>query len=228
MKKSVKLQVLQALQIALIVIGGLLFFWLVLLKLISRLMVRLGKSMPCPASLGWLVDNPVRRRYIRPVLDRVSVHPGERVLELGPGPGIFTVEAAQRVGPEGRLIVVDIQPQMIARVEKRVQEAGLTNVETHVADAYDLPLEDESIDRAFLITVLPEVPDPYRALDELNRVLKPGGLLSITEEFTDPDYMFPFETVQRVEAMGFTRERFWGNFWIYTLNFCKSEGFTYD
>jgi ubiquinone/menaquinone biosynthesis C-methylase UbiE len=132
------------------------------------------------------------------------------------------------VGPEGRLIVVDIQPRMIARVEKRVQEAGLTNVETHVADAYDLPLEDESIDRAFLITVLPEVPDPYRALDELNRVLKPGGLLSITEEFTDPDYMFPFETVQRVEAMGFTRERYWGNFWMYTLNFCKSEGFTYD
>jgi SAM-dependent methyltransferase len=228
MDTSKKVRFLQALQIVLIVIGGLLFVWLVLLKLIARLMARLGKPMPCPASVSWLVDNPVRRRYVRPILDRIRIHPGERVLELGPGPGMFTVEAARRVGEEGSLIVVDIQPRMIAQVEERVREAGLDNVETHVASAYELPLEDESIDRVFLVTVLPEVPDPYRALDEINRVLKPGGMLSITEDFTDPDYAFPFETVQRVEAVGLTRERFFGNFWIYTLNFFKSEGIAYD
>jgi ubiquinone/menaquinone biosynthesis C-methylase UbiE len=104
----------------------------------------------------------------------------------------------------------------------------LDNVETHVAGAYDLPIEDESVDRAFLITVLPEIPHHYRALDELKRVLKPGGLLSITEEFLDPDYAFPFETVQLVEEDGFSRERFYGNFWVYTLNFGKSEGIAYD
>jgi len=222
------MKLLKILRIVLIVIGGLLFIWLVLFKLVSRLMARFGKSAPCPASLAWLLNNPIRRRYIRPVLDRVGIHPGECVLELGPGPGAFTLDAARRVGPEGRLIVVDIQPRMIARVEQHVREAGLTNVETHVANAYDLPLEDESVDRAFLITVLPEIPDQYRALDELNRVLKPGGLLSVTEEFMDPDYAFPFETIQRVETMGFTRERYFGNFWMYTLNFCKSEGIAYD
>ena len=104
----------------------------------------------------------------------------------------------------------------------------LTNVEVHVSTAYDLPVPDDSIDRAFLITVLPEIPHQYLALDELRRVLKPGGLLSITEEFMDPDYAFPFETVQLVEAMGFTRERFYGNLWMYTLNFGKSEGIAYD
>jgi ubiquinone/menaquinone biosynthesis C-methylase UbiE len=59
------------------------------------------------------------------------------------------------------------------------------------------------VDRALVVTVLPEISDQNRALAELWRVLKPGGLLSITEEFIDPDYPFPFETIRRVEAAGF-------------------------
>jgi len=216
------MKILKVLLILLATIGGLLFFWLFPLKLISRLAARFGQSAPCPASLDWLVDNPIRRRYLRPILDRVGIRPGERVLELGPGPGVFTVEAARRVGPQGRLFAVDIQPEMIAQVEERVREAGLTNVETHVADAYQLPLDDASVDRAFLVTVLPEVPDQARALAELCRVLRPGGLLSITEEFTDPDYPFVFETIRRVEAAGFSLKRRFGNLWLYTINFRKS------
>jgi ubiquinone/menaquinone biosynthesis C-methylase UbiE len=211
--------VIRVFRIVLAVICGLLFFWLFPLKLLSRLAARFGQSAPCPAALSRLVDMPIRRRYMHPVLDRVGICPGERVLELGPGPGMFTVEAAQRVGPEGRLVAVDIQPKMIAQVEERVREAGLTNVETHVADAYHLPLDDTSVDRAFLVTVLPEIPNQARALAELHRVLKPGGLLSITEEFADPDYPFAFETVRRVEAAGFKLDQRFGNFWVYTLNF---------
>jgi len=205
----------------LLAFGGLLFFWLFPLKLISRLAARFGYSAPCPASLDWLVDNPIRRWYMRPVLDRVGIRPGACVLELGPGPGLFTVEAARRLRPEGRLIAVDIQPKMIAQVEKRVREAGLTNVETHVADAYHLPLENESVDSAFLVTVLPEIPDQSCALAELHRVIKPGGLLSITEEFMDPDYPFAFETIRRVETAGFSLERRFGSFWLYAVNFRK-------
>jgi len=199
--------------------GGLAFFWLVVLKVLVRLGG--GRRAPCPASLAWLVNNPIRRRYTRPVLDRVGIRPGERVLELGPGPGAFTVEAARRAGTEGRLIAVDIQPRMIAQVEKRIQQAGLTNVETHVADAYHLPLEDGSVDRAFLVTVLPEIPNQARALAELRRVLRPGGLLSITEDFLDPDYPLVSETVRRVVEAGFRLERRFGNIWLYTANFRK-------
>jgi ubiquinone/menaquinone biosynthesis C-methylase UbiE len=213
--------ILKLLLIVLAVIVGLLFFWLFPLKLLSRLAARFGKSAPCPSALAWLVDNPIRRRYMRAILERVGIQPGERVLELGPGPGLFTVDAARRTGPDGRLIAVDIQPEMIARLEERVQEAGLANVETHVADAYHLPLDDESIERAFLVTVLPEIPDQARALAELVRVLRPGGLLSVTEEFYDPDYPFAFETVRQVEAAGFSLERRFGNWWVYTLNFRK-------
>jgi ubiquinone/menaquinone biosynthesis C-methylase UbiE len=193
-------------------IGGLLFFWLFPLKFISRLADRFGMSAPCPAALSWLVHNPLRRRYMRPVLDRVGIQISERVLELGPGPGAFTVDAARCAGPEGRPIAVDIQPEMVARVERRVWEANLANVETHVAGAYDLPLESKSVDRAFLVTVLPEIPDQDRALAELWRVIKPGGRLSITEEFMDPDYPLPSETIRRVEAVGFELVQQFGNF----------------
>jgi ubiquinone/menaquinone biosynthesis C-methylase UbiE len=203
------------------VIGGVVFFWLFPLKLLSRLAARFGHSAPCPASLDWLVDNPVRRYYMGPVLDRVGIRPGEHVLELGPGPGIFTVETARRVGPEGRLVAVDIQPEMIAQVQKRVREAGLANVETQVSDAYHLPLDDESVDRAFLVTVLPEIPDRQRALAELRRVLKPDGVLSITEEFLDPDYPLARTTIRWAEKAGFELGERYGNWWVYTLNFRK-------
>jgi SAM-dependent methyltransferase len=213
--------ILKGIWIVLAIVGGFLFVWMFPLKLISRLAAWFGASSPCPASLSWIVDNPIRRRYMCPVLDRVGIWPGERVLELGPGPGIFTVDAARRAGTEGYLIAVDIQPKMIARLQRRVQEARINNVETSVASAHDLPLDDDSVDRAFLVTVLHEIPDPSRALAELHRVLRPGGVLSITEEFLDPDYFFPAETIRLVEAAGFRLRERLGNLWVYTANFQK-------
>jgi ubiquinone/menaquinone biosynthesis C-methylase UbiE len=201
------------------ILTGAAFFWLVVMKLISRVAAAFGVSGPCPAALSGLVDNPIRRRAIPRLLDRVGIRPGERVLELGPGPGAFTVEAARRVGPQGRVVAVDIQPRMIAQVEARVRQAGLTNVETYVAGAHSLPLPAASVDRAFLITVLGEIPDPNRALAELHRVLAPDGVLSVGEAFPDPDYPFPSETIHRVEAAGFRLAERHGNFWDYTLNF---------
>jgi len=208
-----------ALWVAIIGCVGLLFFWLVIVRLISKLGVR----GPCPASLSWIVNNPIRRWYMRPVLDRVGIRPGERVLELGPGPGAFTIEAARRTNPGGRLLAVDIQPKMIAVVERKVREAKQNNVETYRADAFHVPVDTGSIDRAFLVTVLPEIPDRKRALQELRRVLKPGGVLSITEEFLDPDYPLARTTIRWAEEAGFDLEECLGNWWIYTLNFRKPK-----
>ena len=201
----------------LVLVGGIAFLWLVVIRILAKL----TGGEPCPYALARLVDNPLRRRYMGRVLDRVGIHPGERVLELGPGPGAFTVRAAQRTEPGGTLVAVDIQPQMIAVVERKVREAGLANVETHVADAYDLPLGDESVDRAFLVTVLSEIPDRQRALAELRRVLKPDGLLSITEEFLDPDYPLARTTIRWTKDAAFELAERHGNWWVYTLNFRK-------
>jgi ubiquinone/menaquinone biosynthesis C-methylase UbiE len=202
-----------------VLLGGLVAFWLFGLKLIMKLMK--GRGAPCPSSWSWIVDNPLRRWDVRHALDRAGLCAGETVLELGPGPGAFTVDAARRVGPEGRLITVDIQPEMISQVEVRVREAGLTNVETHVASAYALPAEDGTVDRAFLITVLPEIPDPVRALREIYRVLKPGGIVSMTEEFLDPDYPRRQTTIAWAQEAGFELAERYGNWWNYTLNFRK-------
>ncbi|NMC78975.1 MAG: methyltransferase domain-containing protein [Chloroflexi bacterium] len=210
---------MQALKILGFVFVGIVLFWLFGLKLIIKFMKK--GSAPCPASLSWLVDLPIRRRYMRPVLDRVGIRPGETVLELGPGPGAFTVDAARRLGDRGKLIAVDIQPSMIAQVKERVLQARLDNVETHVASAYELPVEDACIDRAFLITVLAEIPDPVRGLHEIHRVLKPGGLLSTTEEFLDPDYPRRKTTIAWAKEAGFDLIAGYGNAWVYTLNFRK-------
>ena len=196
---------------------GLLFLW----SVVARLLSKIGVKGPCPASFRWVVDNPIRRWYMRLVLERVGIRPGERVLELGPGPGAFTTEAAHRAEPDGRLVAVDIQPAMIAAVEQKVRRSGLTNVETYVAKASRLPVDDGSIDRAFLITVLPEIQDRERALRELHRVLKPGGILSITEEFLDPDYPMVRTTIRWAEEAGFVLGERYGTWWVYTLNFRK-------
>jgi len=201
------------------VVGGLVIFWLFGLKLLLQLFK--GRGEPCPTSWSWIVDNPLRRWDVRHALERAGLRAGETVLELGPGPGAFTVDAAQRVGPEGRLIAVDIQPGMIAQVNARVKAAGVTNVETHVASAFELPLADASVDRAYLITVLPEIPDPVRALREVHRVLKLGGVVSMTEEFLDPDYPRRATTGAWAAAAGFEPDARFGNWWSYTLNFRK-------
>jgi arsenite methyltransferase len=207
--------------IALSIVGGLALIWLVVLKIISRAFSRFEISAPCPASFSWILDNPIRRNYMKHVLDYVGLVPGERALELGPGPGIFTVDVAYRVGEAGHLTIVDIQPEMITQVEERVHQAGLKNVETHVASAYELPVTSKSVDRGFLVAVLPEIPDQDRALAELHRVIKPGGILSIIEEFMDPDYLFLAETIRRVEKAGFRFYAKQGNWWLYTANFAR-------
>ena len=204
-------------RLTLLLAGGLAFFWLVVLRIAAKF----HGGEPCPFALAWIVDNPLRRRYMARVLDRIGIRPGERVLELGPGPGAFTLEAARRAEPGGRLVAVDIQPRMIAAVEKKARAAGVTNVETHVASAYELPLEDGSLDRAFLVTVLPEIPDRRRALQELHRVLKPGGVLSISEEFLDPDYPLPRTVVRWAGEAGFELAGRHGNWFVYTINFRK-------
>jgi ubiquinone/menaquinone biosynthesis C-methylase UbiE len=209
--------IIRVISTLLIFVGAVAFFWVVVLRALAKL----HGGAPCPYALAAVVDNPIRRRYLLRVLNWVGIQPGERVLELGPGPGTLTVRAARRTEPDGTLVAVDIQPRMIAAVEDKVRAAGLANVETHVASAYELPLEDDSVDRAFLVTVLPEIPDCQRALIELRRALKPGGVLSITEEFLDPDYPLARTTVRWAREAGFELAERHGNWFVYTLNFQK-------
>jgi ubiquinone/menaquinone biosynthesis C-methylase UbiE len=173
-----------------------------------------------------MVDNLPRRvvHPLRRTVDSFHIDKGHTVLELGPGPGYFSVEIARRVGPGGRLVCVDIQPEMIGALRRRLLGKGVTNALPVVGDALDLPLADGSVDRAFLVTVLGEVPDRAKALAELRRVLKPGGILSITETLPDPDYQFPDVVRDLCRASGFRLLEHRRSFLGFTMNFAASEG----
>jgi CAAX protease family protein len=141
-----------------------------------------------PHQLAFLLLIPVRSLIFSPrqLASQLNLKDNARVLELGPGPGFFSVEIARRV-PQGHLCLVDIQHEMLRKARARLRRAGLGNVSFAQASASALPFAPESFDTAFLVTVLGEVPDPASCLAELRRALRPGGLLSMTELAGDPD-----------------------------------------
>ncbi len=153
------------------------------------------------------------------MVDSFHIDTGQTVLELGPGPGYFSVEVARRVGPEGRLVCVDIQPEMLGALRSRLLRAGVTNASPMLGDALGLPLADSSTDCAFLVTVLGELPDRPKALAELRRALKPGGILSITESLPDPDYQFPDVVRDLCRASGFRLLDHHRRLFGFTMNF---------
>jgi len=94
--------------------------------------------MPCPHQAAYLIENPVRRVFFGPekILKRAGVLPGMKILELGPGGGFLTVEAAKMVGEEGEVHCIDIQPEMIKILMKKVKKSELCEkVNAIVGDA---------------------------------------------------------------------------------------------
>jgi len=144
-----------------------------------------------PASQAALLLQPARWLVHRPaeMIGAFGIVPGDRVLELGPGPGYFTSAAAGAVGDSGRVVAADLQPAMIERLVRRLSADAAASVRTLACDATCLPFDNEIFDAAFLVTVLGEIPEPERALTELTRVLRPGGIVSFGEHLGDPDYV---------------------------------------
>lgn len=171
--------------LALLAITGL-FTLVVVQWLLER-----RRHAPLPVSQAGMLLAPARR-FVHPPERTVALfglRPGDRVLELGPGPGYFTPFASHAVGPDGRVLCVDLQPEMLAILRSRL-DSTRANVRLAAGDATRLPLATRSLDGAFLVAVLGEVPDRRQALIELRRVLRPGGTLAICETLTDPDYVF--------------------------------------
>ena len=157
-------------------------------------------SLPCPSVTAWRFDNPLVRRLTRTTLDRLAIRPGQRILEIGPGPGRLLIPAAQRVLPGGEAVDIDIQQGMIDRLKVRAERAGVSNLTAILGDATEPHVPEAGFDLVFLCTALGEIPDRAAALSQCYRALKPGGVLSITEIFGDPHYQFR-SVVQRLAAL---------------------------
>jgi len=139
----------------------------------------------CPYSQRLFIELPhpgiTRARLIEILAPRA----GERVLEIGPGTGYYTFEMAARLDG-GQVDIFDIQQEMIDHVVREANRRGVTNVNPALGDAQSLPYRNESFEAVVLITVLGEIPDQERALNEVARVLKPGGRLIVGEMIVDP------------------------------------------
>ncbi len=167
--------------------------------------------------------NPLRNLILSPksLVKRLDLGPNFRVLELGPGPGYFSPEVARSL-PDGRLALVDVQEEMLEMAKERLEGKGFANVEYYKADAVSLPLESESFDVVFLVAVLGELPDRSSCLQEIRRVLRPEGMLSITEmKLGDPDFIPMAELLESVQAAGFSRLAQYVTRFSYTVNFYK-------
>lgn len=162
----------------------------------------------CPYAARFLVDIPrpiLTRGRLREILEPQA---GERILEVGPGSGQFTLEMAEWVGPSGEIEIFDLQQGFLDQTTSRARERGVANVNPTQGNAESLPYEDEGFDAAVLITVLGEIPDRGAALREHHRVLKPGGRLIVGELSIGDPHFVTFGTVRdRAEGAGFRYER---------------------
>lgn len=179
---------------------------------------------PTPPQLSFLLlDNPFRRIYRDPVrtVDFAGVHRNAHLLDAGCGTGAHALEAATRVGPNGRVYALDMQANMINTVARRVELQHASNVVTLLAPLHRIPLPANCVDCVMMISVLPEVNRRKAALAEARRVLKPGGALVTGEDVFAPVYARPATMRKWLEEAGFKLTGRTGNGLAYLLRFVK-------
>jgi len=181
------------------------------------------RSLPCPTSLAWLLENPFTSGYHSTVVARLELSPGLHVLDAGCGPGLLTTAIAA-VTRQGRVLALDIQPGMIAKAKARAAKAGLSNIDYLAAPLGRGNLPVSQFDRALLVTVLGEIPDKVAALKEIRSSLKPGGFLSITEVLPDPLYQSMRKVRALADQAGLRLRNKTGNLFMFTINLERPLG----
>jgi SAM-dependent methyltransferase len=142
------------------------------------------------AASGWNRHAPRIRAWLRTATDAMlsmaGIQKGMRVLDLAAGAGDQTLDVAERVGPEGSVLAVDLSGEILRFAAENACQAGHANVATRVADGEALPLADMTFDAAVCRLGLMLFPDPERGLKEIRRVLKPHGRIC-SVVFSRPD-----------------------------------------
>lgn len=145
----------------------------------------LGRRIAQPMGythMNWL-SRPERIQEENPqeMLEQLNLKDGLVVCDLGSGDGYHTVQMAPRVGPTGKVVAVDIQPQMLQELSRRLAEMKLENVETVLGELWDPKLQEKSVDLVLMVDVYHEFSHPVQMLSALRNALKPNGLIALVE-----------------------------------------------
>ena len=166
-----------------------------------------------PAAYIGALEDPKRDEYQKPheVLSALKLRSGEVIADIGTGSGYFTFRLAHHVGAKGKVYAVDISPDMIRHVNRRIRELKATNVVSVLADPDDPLLPERSIDRFFVCDVWHHVESPAKYLAAMKKNLKPGGEI-VMIDFHKKDLPFgpPLQLkiaredlIRQMEANGF-------------------------
>lgn len=163
------------------------------------------RSLACPASASWLLDNPLINAIAGPelIFQRLGLHEGMHLLDVGCGTGRLTIPAAGRVGVSGEVTALDIQAEMLEKLLGRSRERQLGSIHPVHGGVGSGLLEHGYYDRALLVTVLGEIRNRDEALREIWEALKPGGMLLVTEVLFDPHYLSQGKVSALCQAAGF-------------------------
>jgi ubiquinone/menaquinone biosynthesis C-methylase UbiE len=214
---------MMVLEIVLITLGAILAY-LIFMVIIGARILRKFVHFPAPSFVGYFLDSGSRRKMQPPdqVIKRSGITRGMTILEIGCGSGAYTTFIARAAGDKGIIYALDIQAKMLQQLQSKLakdENKDVHNIKLMLGSAYELPFDDHSIDLVCMITVLQEIPDRLKALNEVKRVLKAKGTLAITELLVDPDYPFKKTTIRIVTSAGFEVDKVEGNLLNYTIKF---------
>ncbi len=158
-------------------------------------------------------DNPLLPIFRNPykLLRAAGLRQGQKVLEVGCGPGFFTIPAAKIVGEEGLIYAIDVNPFAIRRVKNKIAKEGLRNVKPSLTNASNTGLPESSIDLAFLFGLRYVAGGLRSVISEMHRILKPGALLSFEKTRGSGE-----ELIQEVERAGFSYADRSGRIFLFT------------
>ena len=181
----------------------------------------------------WLIrQDREREENAALMLEELKLKPGWTVCDLGCGNGYHALTMAGTVGKDGRILAVDIQPQMLEMLKARAEGRGLKNIETIKGEAWDPHLPDGSCDLILLVDVYHEFSHPEHLLKAMHRALKPDGVVALVE-FREEDRTVPIKPEHKMSKaqilkewlpMGFALEReFDGLPWQHLMFFRRAE-----
>lgn len=203
----------------------LIFLFLFLWVCVCVRSIRYFWKFPMPSAMGnAIAAGPYRNRAQPPsmIIEAIAAKPGMTVVDVGCGSGLYTVAVAKAVQPDGVVYAVDIQEGMLEKLRKRMEHEGVENITPILADAEGrIPLDDGIADAVFSVAVIPEIPDPVKAMEQIKRLMADDGLFAEAELLLDPDYPLQRTVTKWAREAGFVLDKKVGNVFRYVLVFRK-------